>query len=66
MGGIRFRRVHLNFKLMKRILVLLVMMLSSLAISAQNVVRIGIIGLDTSHSTAYTKLINDSQYEWTE
>ena len=51
---------------MKRILVLLVMMLSSLAISAQNVVRIGIIGLDTSHSTAFTKLINASQYEWTE
>lgn len=27
--------------------------------SAQEVVRIGIIGLDTSHSTAFTKLLND-------
>ena len=51
---------------MKRILVLLVMMLSSLAISAQDVVRIGIIGLDTSHSTAFTKLINGGQHEWAE
>lgn len=30
-----------------------------LCVRAQNVVRIGIIGLDTSHSTAFTKLLND-------
>lgn len=31
----------------------------SLGTSAQEIVRIGIIGLDTSHSTAFTMLLND-------
>lgn len=33
---------------------------------AQEVKRIGIIGLDTSHSVAFTELINGSGEEWTE
>ena len=43
---------------MKKIFVLLAMTALCIGTSAQNVMRIGIIGLDTSHSTAFTELIN--------
>ena len=33
---------------------------------SQQVVRIGIIGLDTSHSTAFTELINSGKESWAE
>lgn len=36
-----------------------ILLLANLCAHAQEPVRIGIIGLDTSHSTAFTKLIND-------
>ena len=52
---------------MKRKLLLLfaIAMLCSTAFS-QQVVRIGIIGLDTSHSTAFTELINGGKESWAE
>ncbi|MBR4037330.1 MAG: gfo/Idh/MocA family oxidoreductase, partial [Tidjanibacter sp.] len=40
--------------------------LLALGASAQEVIKIGIIGLDTSHSTAFTKLINSGSEEWAE
>ena len=43
---------------MKKIIALLVMTALCVGVCAQNVMRIGIIGLDTSHSTAFTELIN--------
>ena len=43
---------------MKRFLVLSLACAASLCASAQNVIRVGIIGLDTSHSTAFTELLN--------
>ena len=43
---------------MKKIFALLAMTALCIGTSAQNVMRIGIIGLDTSHSTAFTELIN--------
>lgn len=36
------------------------------SVFSQQVVRIGIIGLDTSHSTAFTELINSSKEAWAE
>ena len=41
-------------------------MAMSLCLSAfsQDVIRLGLIGLDTSHSTAFSKLINGTGEEW--
>lgn len=49
---------------MKRIL-FIVTLVAALCVSvrAQSVVRLGIIGLDTSHSIAFTKVINDKESE---
>lgn len=45
---------------MKRIIIVLAaLMAAGLSARAQDVVRLGIIGLDTSHSIAFTKIIND-------
>ena len=41
-----------------RISFFFVLLIISTSIYAQKVMRIGIIGLDTSHSTAFTELIN--------
>ena len=49
---------------MKKILSLLVAVSFALGAYSQNVVRLGIIGLDTSHSTAFSKLINGAQEDW--
>ncbi|MBR4995988.1 MAG: Gfo/Idh/MocA family oxidoreductase [Alistipes sp.] len=46
---------------MKRLLTLSLALLISGYIYAQDVMRIGIIGLDTSHSTAFTELINSGE-----
>ena len=43
---------------MKKLIALLAIAAICVGASAQNVMRIGIIGLDTSHSTAFTELIN--------
>ena len=44
---------------MKNILFILLAFLSvSFRLYAQDVIKIGIIGLDTSHSTAFTELLN--------
>lgn len=45
---------------MKRILLPLIAILltTSHSVHAQNVIKLGIIGLDTSHSTAFTELLN--------
>ncbi len=42
----------------KRTIILSLLLFVGLALSLQAQVRIGIIGLDTSHSTAFTKLLN--------
>ena len=42
------------------------LMLCSTGIFAQDVIRLGIIGLDTSHSVAFTSLINGGKEEWAE
>lgn len=42
----------------KYVLLPLFFILSALTVRAQETVRIGIIGLDTSHSTAFTELLN--------
>jgi len=44
---------------MKRIISIFVILAFCTATYAQEVIRLGIIGLDTSHSTAFTKLLND-------
>lgn len=51
---------------MKRFLISLVAVIFAVNLSAQEVVKIGIIGLDTSHATAFTKLINSGTEEWAE
>ena len=51
---------------MKKIILLLAALILCINLSAQQIVKIGIIGLDTSHSTAFTELINGSQESWTE
>lgn len=52
---------------MKRIFaVICVSLIVCQAVSAQDEKRIGIIGLDTSHSVAFTELINGSGEEWTD
>ena len=44
---------------MKKLIITIVCLLSALfTVRAQEVIRIGIIGLDTSHSTAFTELLN--------
>ena len=44
---------------MKKLIITIVCLLSALfTVRAQEVIRIGIIGLDTSHSTAFTALLN--------
>ena len=43
---------------MKKTLAILVLALLTIAAGAQEVKKIGIIGLDTSHSTAFTELLN--------
>ncbi|MDD7455626.1 MAG: Gfo/Idh/MocA family oxidoreductase [Bacteroidales bacterium] len=46
---------------MKKILIsLIIFFIGYLCIQAQSIIRIGIIGLDTSHSAAFTKLLNDA------
>lgn len=42
----------------KGILFLVALLVASLGLNAQKVIKIGIIGLDTSHSTAFTELLN--------
>lgn len=51
---------------MKRYLLAIVAMVLAVNVAAQDEIRIGIIGLDTSHSTAFTKLINSGDEEWAE
>ncbi len=47
---------------MKRFFLILASLVLSVGMaSAQDVVRLGIIGLDTSHSTAFTKLLNSDE-----
>jgi hypothetical protein len=46
-----------------RIILFFVLLMISTSIYAQKVMRIGIIGLDTSHSTAFTELINSGSDE---
>lgn len=46
-----------------RISFFFVLLIISTSIYAQKVMRIGIIGLDTSHSTAFTELINGGSDE---
>ena len=48
---------------MKNSISLLILLAISFSIHAQKVMRIGIIGLDTSHSTAFTELINSGSDE---
>lgn len=51
---------------MKRYLLAIVAVFFAASLWAQQVVKIGIIGLDTSHSTAFTQLINGGNEEWAE
>ena len=50
---------------MKRFIILLVAAMFAGSISAQEI-KIGIIGLDTSHATAFTQLINSGNEAWAE
>ena len=50
---------------MKRFFILLVATIFATSISAQEI-KIGIIGLDTSHATAFTQLINSGSEAWAE
>ena len=43
---------------MKRILSILLLSACCIAMPAQKVVRLGLVGLDTSHATAFTEIIN--------
>src|SRR5436190_16796273 len=52
-------RVHM--KLLSRLLTLVAMSLVSHSLSNAAELRIGMIGLDTSHAIAFTKLINDAR-----
>ena len=51
---------------MKKITLLFISLCLSFNAMAQSPVRIGIIGLDTSHSTAFTELINGGKEAWAE
>ena len=46
---------------MKRFTLFVASVLMCTGLFAQETVKLGIIGLDTSHSTAFTKLINGAQ-----
>ena len=46
-----------------RIAFFFILLMISTSIYAQKIMRIGIIGLDTSHSTAFTELINGGSDE---
>ena len=48
----------------KIVSVLAALMLCSSGAFARDVIRLGIIGLDTSHSVAFTRLINGGEEEW--
>ena len=45
---------------MKRLIISILLLFMGLSLAAQTVHRIGIIGLDTSHSTAFTELLNSA------
>ena len=49
---------------MKKLMTLAASLLLALGAMAQDVVKLGIIGLDTSHAVAFTKLINSGAEEW--
>ena len=49
---------------MKRLLSINLLLLVCTCMFAQGPVRLGIIGLDTSHSTAFAKLINGAEEGW--
>lgn len=49
---------------MKKIITLLAAMTLCISAFSQEVVKLGLIGLDTSHSTAFSKLINGTGEEW--
>ena len=49
---------------MKKVVLLLSLILFSVGLHAQETLKIGIIGLDTSHSTAFSKLINMGGEDW--
>ena len=49
---------------MKKIFSIAAAALICIAASAQETVKVGIIGLDTSHSTAFTKIINGGANDW--
>ena len=49
---------------MKKIILSLVSLMLCAGLYAQETLKIGIIGLDTSHSTAFSKLINTGNEEW--
>ena len=51
---------------MKKITLLFISLCLCFNAMAQSPVRIGIIGLDTSHSTAFTELINGGKEAWAE
>ena len=51
---------------MKKITLLFVSLCLCFNAMAQSPIRIGIIGLDTSHSTAFTELINSGGEAWAE
>ena len=46
-----------------RIAFFFILLMISVGIYAQKIMKIGIIGLDTSHSTAFTELINSGSDE---
>ena len=51
---------------MKKIILFLASIVLSAELYAQETLKIGIIGLDTSHSTAFTELINGGNEAWAE
>ena len=51
---------------MKRVIPIIAFLMLCTCIWAQEPVKLGIIGLDTSHSTAFSKLINTSPEGWAE
>ena len=46
---------------MRKLFLFIAIMFLSLGLNAQDIMKIGIIGLDTSHSTAFTELINSGK-----
>ena len=49
---------------MKRIIIVALVLCSAIRLGAQDVIRLGIIGLDTSHSTAFTELLNSESDDY--